>query len=236
MEADLTAWCLMTKPRRIACQTICPEEPPRESVRCCTFRDGVNRRSAGAARRARRVSPLRHQSCACRPAGPIPRVSATTAPGACWGTGPCTGPVDPRPRVTWRSLVARPTLAVRELWLDLGGPDGSTNVPRSKPYSESRRHIFASRGRSSSCQGPPPHTGPLQSQLFAFRDTDRRCSSAQQSVQWFPPAARVSAASSAAPAALRQLAAELHYVCAVEAQHCSLHAAAHAHGARMVMH
>ena len=57
---------------------------------------------------------------------------------------------------------------------------------------------------------------------FAFRDTDGRCSSAQQIVQWFPPAARVPAASGAAAAALRQLAAELLYVCAVTAQHCSL--------------
>ena len=36
------------------------------------------------------------------------------------------------------------------------------------------------------------------------------------------PAARVPAASSAAAAALRQLEAELLYVCAVTAQHCSL--------------
>ena len=57
---------------------------------------------------------------------------------------------------------------------------------------------------------------------LAFGDTDGRCSSAQQVVQWFPPAARVPAASGAAAAALRQLAAELLYVCAVEAQRCSL--------------
>ena len=70
---------------------------------------------------------------------------------------------------------------------------------------------------------------------FAFRDTDRRCSSAQQSVQWFPPAARVPAASSAAAAALRQLEAELLYVCAVDGPALLVDAAAHAHGARMVM-
>ena len=47
---------------------------------------------------------------------------------------------------------------------------------------------------------------------LAFRDTDGRYSSAQQSVQWFPPTARVPAARSAAVAALRQLEAKLLYV------------------------
>ena len=76
----------------------------------------------------------------------------------------------------------------------------------------------------------------MRSSAFTFRDMDARCSSAQQMIQWFPPAARVPSnckLCSCCRFATARSTIPLRVCC--DASALLVDAAAHAHGVRMVV-